>query len=71
MEDGCEKTIIGMPHRGRLNVLANIVYKPMEIIFAEFQGVAPSESGDLHMDNTGDVKYHLGTSFTRKYDDGR
>lgn len=35
-ETGAEKAIIGMPHRGRLNVLANVVRKPMEIIFAEF-----------------------------------
>ena len=35
---GCEKVIIGMPHRGRLNVLANVVHKPLEQIFAEFQG---------------------------------
>jgi len=33
---GCEKAIIGMPHRGRLNVLANVVRKPLETIFAEF-----------------------------------
>jgi 2-oxoglutarate dehydrogenase complex dehydrogenase (E1) component-like enzyme len=36
MEDGCEKVIIGMPHRGRLNMLANVVYKPLDVIFAEF-----------------------------------
>lgn len=36
VETGAEKAIIGMPHRGRLNVLANVVRKPMEIIFAEF-----------------------------------
>ena len=40
-ETGAEKAIIGMPHRGRLNVLANVVRKPTEIIFAEFQGVMP------------------------------
>lgn len=33
---GCDKVIIGMPHRGRLNVLANVVRKPLETIFAEF-----------------------------------
>ena len=36
VEDGVEKVIIGMPHRGRLNVLANVVRKPLETIFAEF-----------------------------------
>ena len=36
VETGTEKVIIGMPHRGRLNVLANVVRKPVEIIFAEF-----------------------------------
>ena len=40
---GCEKAIIGMPHRGRLNMLANVVRKPLETIFAEFQGVMPTE----------------------------
>jgi len=41
-ETGAEKVIIGMPHRGRLNVLANVVNKPLETIFAEFQGVLPN-----------------------------
>jgi 2-oxoglutarate dehydrogenase E1 component len=35
-ETGAEKTIIGMPHRGRLDILANVVRKPAEIIFANF-----------------------------------
>lgn len=71
---GGTKAIIGMPHRGRLNVLANVVRKPLETIFAEFQGVMPSDAPtkESHWTgNTGDVKYHLGTSFTREYDDGR
>lgn len=69
---GCQKAVIGMPHRGRLNMLANVVRKPLETIFAEFQGVMPSEDPDTnHQQNSGDVKYHLGTSFTREYPDGK
>ena len=49
--------VIGMPHRGRLNVLANVVQKPMEIIFQEFQGI---RSEDDDYSGSGDVKYHLG-----------
>ncbi|NRB65674.1 MAG: 2-oxoglutarate dehydrogenase E1 component, partial [Saprospiraceae bacterium] len=57
-ENGVEEVIIGMAHRGRLNVLANIMGKTYEHIFNEFEGTAlPSLSfGD------GDVKYHLGYS---------
>mmetsp|Transcript_28150 Transcript_28150/g.42590 ORF Transcript_28150/g.42590 Transcript_28150/m.42590 type:complete len:152 (+) Transcript_28150:665-1120(+) len=40
-EGGANKVIIGMPHRGRLNMLANIVRKPLEVIFAEFHEVTP------------------------------
>jgi 2-oxoglutarate dehydrogenase E1 component len=36
VEHGAEKVVIGMPHRGRLNVLANVVHKPLQQIFAEF-----------------------------------
>ena len=45
---GCQKAVIGMPHRGRLNMLANVVRKPLETIFAEFQGVMPSEDPDTN-----------------------
>jgi 2-oxoglutarate dehydrogenase E1 component len=60
-EGGLDEVVIGMAHRGRLNVLANIVGKPYEKIFSEFEG---------HLDPTstmgsGDVKYHLGD--TGKY----
>ena len=70
---GGEKAIVGMPHRGRLNMLANVVRKPMEVIFAEFQGVTPKqdEDGNNWHENSGDVKYHLGTNFTREYPDGK
>ncbi|HEX3178507.1 MAG TPA: 2-oxoglutarate dehydrogenase E1 component [Methylomirabilota bacterium] len=59
--------VIGMPHRGRLNVLAHILDKPYEMIFAEFEGARLPESvaGD------GDVKYHLGHSTDRRLADGR
>jgi 2-oxoglutarate dehydrogenase E1 component len=50
--------VLGMPHRGRLNVLAHVLEKPYELIFAEFEG-APLPD-EVHGD--GDVKYHLGFS---------
>jgi 2-oxoglutarate dehydrogenase E1 component len=69
------KVVIGMPHRGRMNVLGNVVRKPLEQIFNEFQGKLPNEQGAESMlaeaANSGDVKYHLGTTFTKKYPDGR
>ena len=47
VENGAETIILGMPHRGRLNLLANVVRKPMEVIFAESQGIRPdSELSD-------------------------
>lgn len=56
-EDKVEEVVIGMAHRGRLNILANIMGKTYEQIFNEFEGVSPELSfGD------GDVKYHLGFS---------
>jgi len=55
---------MGMPHRGRLNVLANVVRKPMEQIFSEFQGTA-SPDPDQDFSGSGDVKYHLGMSYLR------
>jgi len=44
VDSGVSKVIIGMPHRGRMNVLANVVRKPLEQIFNEFQGKLPTES---------------------------
>ncbi len=55
---------IGMPHRGRLNVLANLLQKSYKKIFNEFAG----EYGDISKDSTGDVKYHLGASSDREFD---
>jgi 2-oxoglutarate dehydrogenase E1 component len=60
-ELGVEEIAIGMPHRGRLNVLANVMHKPYRAIFAEFSGstAAYDDYG------SGDVKYHMGTSTDR------
>ncbi|MEM7650873.1 MAG: 2-oxoglutarate dehydrogenase E1 component [Pseudomonadota bacterium] len=62
---GLEEIVIGMAHRGRLNVLANVMGKPFTAIFAEFQGQS-STAGDVL--GSGDVKYHLGTSSDRDFD---
>jgi len=57
-EHGLDEVVIAMPHRGRLNVLANIVGKPYSQIFSEFEGnLNPSQAH-----GSGDVKYHLGAS---------
>lgn len=59
-EHGLDEVVIGMPHRGRLNVLANIVGKPYGQIFSEFEGnLNPSQAH-----GSGDVKYHLGATGT-------
>ncbi len=63
---GVEEVVIGMPHRGRLNVLANFMGKPFAAIFSEFQGIA---SNPEDVQGSGDVKYHLGTSSDRDFDD--
>ena len=57
--------VLGMAHRGRLNVLANVMGKPYRAIFSEFAGGAanPEDVG-----GSGDVKYHLGTSSDREFD---
>jgi 2-oxoglutarate dehydrogenase E1 component len=62
-ELGIEEFVVGMPHRGRLNVLANFLGKPYAAIFSEFQGHAANPE-DVH--GSGDVKYHLGTSTDRE-----
>lgn len=63
---GVEDFVIGMAHRGRLNVLANIMNKPTRDIFAEFEG-RPSEDGLFD----GDVKYHMGYSSDVISDSGK
>jgi 2-oxoglutarate dehydrogenase E1 component len=62
---GVSDIIIGMAHRGRLNVLANVMAKPYRAIFSEFAGGSanPEDVG-----GSGDVKYHLGTSTDREFD---
>jgi 2-oxoglutarate dehydrogenase E1 component len=65
-EEGMDEVVIGMPHRGRLNVLANIVRKPYEKIFAEFEGNMDPGSAQ----GSGDVKYHLGAEGTYTTPDG-
>jgi 2-oxoglutarate dehydrogenase E1 component len=62
VESGVEEVVMGLSHRGRLNVLANVMGKPLPAMFAEFRGVA-STPEDL---GSGDVKYHLGTSSDRR-----
>ncbi|TVQ35583.1 MAG: 2-oxoglutarate dehydrogenase E1 component [Geminicoccaceae bacterium] len=63
---GVDEIVIGMPHRGRLNVLANVMGKPYAAIFSEFQGYAVQDE----VLGSGDVKYHLGTSTDRELPDG-
>ncbi len=64
--DGIEEVCIGMPHRGRLNILANIVGKSYGQIFREFEGNL--DPGSAH--GSGDVKYHLGAEGTFTAEDG-
>ncbi|KAJ2986371.1 hypothetical protein NUW54_g9794 [Trametes sanguinea] len=66
VEHGVKDITIGMPHRGRLNVLANVIRKPIEAILNEFSGTADED--DYH---TGDVKYHLGANYVRPTPSGR
>jgi 2-oxoglutarate dehydrogenase E1 component len=56
--DGAREVVIGMAHRGRLNVLANTIGKPLAKIFGEFEGSVDPDS----VQGSGDVKYHLGAS---------
>jgi len=62
---GIREIVIGMPHRGRLNVLANVMQKPFQAIFHEFSG---GSSNPDDVGGSGDVKYHLGTSTDREFD---
>ena len=61
---GVKEIKIGMPHRGRLNVLANVMGKSYQAIFSEFFGKGISAKEDFE----GDVKYHLGASSNREFD---
>ena len=62
---GVQDIVIGMPHRGRLNILANVMQKPYRAIFNEFQGGSFKPED---VDGSGDVKYHLGASSDREFD---
>ncbi len=65
---GITEIVIGMSHRGRLNVLANVMHKPVRAIFHEFKGgsFTPDE-----VEGSGDVKYHLGASSDREFDQNK
>ncbi len=63
-----EDIIIGMPHRGRLSILANVMGKPFRAIFNEFKGGSYKPED---VDGSGDVKYHLGTSSDRVFDQNK
>ncbi|MDO5605920.1 MAG: 2-oxoglutarate dehydrogenase E1 component [Paracoccus sp. (in: a-proteobacteria)] len=62
---GAKEVVFGMPHRGRLSVLANVLSKPYRAIFHEFQGGSYKPED---VDGSGDVKYHLGASSDRDFD---
>ncbi|HWU12649.1 MAG TPA: 2-oxoglutarate dehydrogenase E1 component, partial [Caulobacter sp.] len=65
---GVKDIVLGMPHRGRLNVLAAVMGKPYHVIFHEFQG---GSSVPSDVEGSGDVKYHMGASSDREFDDNK
>jgi multifunctional 2-oxoglutarate metabolism enzyme len=65
--DGVKEAVIGMSHRGRLNVLANTIGKPLAQIFSEFEGQVDPESTQ----GSGDVKYHLGAAGVHQAETGQ
>jgi len=62
---GAKEIVFGMPHRGRLNILATVLAKPYRAIFNEFQGGSFKPED---VEGSGDVKYHLGASSDREFD---
>jgi len=66
-ENGIHEMVIGMAHRGRLNVLANVIGKPLGQIFSEFEGNIDPASAQ----GSGDVKYHLGASGLHRSPSGK
>jgi 2-oxoglutarate dehydrogenase E1 component len=64
-QEGLQEVVLGMAHRGRLNVLTNVMHKPHRAVFHEFKGgsYAPDD-----VEGSGDVKYHLGASSDREFD---
>ena len=65
VDKGVKSIVMGMPHRGRLNVLGNVIRKPIEAILNEFAGTSSDDSGG------GDVKYHLGANYVRPTPSGK
>ncbi|MET0547137.1 MAG: thiamine pyrophosphate-dependent enzyme, partial [Caulobacterales bacterium] len=65
---GVKEILIGMPHRGRLNVLAAVMGKPYHVIFHEFRGGSATPEDVM---GSGDVKYHMGASSDRQFDDNK
>ncbi|PWN42865.1 putative KGD1-alpha-ketoglutarate dehydrogenase [Ceraceosorus guamensis] len=65
VEHGVNSITIGMPHRGRLNVLANVIRRPVEAILHQFAGKSDDGEGG------GDVKYHLGANYVRPTPSGK
>ncbi len=62
---GVKEIVIGMPHRGRLNMLTNVMGKPFRALFHEFKG---GSANPEDVEGSGDVKYHLGVSGDREFD---
>lgn len=65
---GVDEIVMGMPHRGRLNVLTNVMAKPFRALFNEFKGGSWKPDD---VEGSGDVKYHLGVSSDREFDGNR
>jgi len=66
VDAGVKSIVMGMPHRGRLNVLGNVIRKPIEAILNEFAGNADADDS-----GGGDVKYHLGANYVRPTPSGK
>ncbi len=64
-QNGVKDIVLGMPHRGRLNVITSVMEKPYRALFHEFRGGASTPE---EIDGSGDVKYHLGASSDRDFD---
>ncbi|HMJ41378.1 MAG TPA: 2-oxoglutarate dehydrogenase E1 component [Pseudolabrys sp.] len=65
---GVKEIVIGMPHRGRLNVLTQVMGKPHRALFHEFKGGSANPDS---IEGSGDVKYHLGASSDREFDNNK
>src|SRR6478735_1702091 len=65
---GVREIVVGMPHRGRLNVLTQVMGKPHRALFHEFKGGSANPDA---VEGSGDVKYHLGASSDREFDNNR